>query len=136
MPGPIFGLQQVQMLNAVYAANSGGSTTGLDISPAIGDIFLMIDDRAGGTAAATLTVEHSDSLSTGYTTVPASAIVSVPTGQPFAFANLSTAASNQKAAINRQQLRKYLRVTTAGTTITHNLAMTISYAVENTGEIT
>lgn len=135
MPGPIMGLQMKLLFNGVYSSSSGGSTTGVDISAAIGDIFLLISDRTGGTAAATITIEMSESLSTGYVTVPASAIFAVPTGLASAFGDLSTAVYTQVRGINRQQLSKYLRVTTAGTSITHNLAMVIAYAVENTAEI-
>ena len=135
MPGPAFGIQMVQVANLVYSASSGGSTTGIDISPSIGDIFMIISDRSGGTAAATITIEHSAALSSGYTTVPASAIFTVPDGVATAFGALSTAAFTQVRGINRQQLQQYLRVTIAGTTITHNIAIVVAYSVENTGEI-
>lgn len=136
MPGPAFGIQMVLLFNGVYTANSGGSTTGIDISASIGDIFLLISDRTGGTAAATLTIEMSESLSTGYVTVPASAIFTVPDGVATAFGALSTAVFTQVRGINRQQLSRYLRVTTAGTTITHNLAIVAAYSVAQTSDIT
>lgn len=136
MPGPAFGLQMVLVENVVYSSSSGGSSTGIDISKSIGDIFMLISDRAGGTAAATITIEMSEQLSTGYVTVPASAIFTVPDGVATAFGALSTAAFAQVRGINRQQLSQYLRVTVAGTSITHNLAVVVAYSVENTGEIT
>lgn len=136
MAGPAFNLQMVLLGNLVYTASSGGSTTGVDISNAVGDVFLLISDRASGTAAATLTIEHSEALGSGYTTVPASAIYEVPGGTASAFANLSTGASTQIRGIVRQQLKQYLRVSTAGTTITHNLAMVAAYSAEYTSQIT
>lgn len=136
MPGPAFGLQMVLVENVVYSSSSGGGSTGIDISKSIGDIFMLISDRAGGTAAATITIEMSEQLSTGYVTVPASAIFTVPDGVATAFGALSTAAFAQVRGINRQQLSQYLRVTVAGTSITHNLAVVVAYSVENTGEIT
>lgn len=135
MPGPAFGIQMVQVLNTVYSSSSGGSSTGIDISPSIGDIFMIISDRTGGTAAATITVEHSAVLGSGYTTVPAAAIFLVPTGVAAAFDNLGTTVYAEVRGINRQQLQQFLRVTFAGTTITHNVAIVVAYSVENTGEI-
>lgn len=135
MPGPAFNLQAVQILNTVYSASSGGSSTGVDISPAIGPITMLISDRTGGTAAATITVEHSAVLGSGYTTVPASAITTVPNGVATPFDNLGTTVYAEVRQINRQQLQQFLRITIAGTTITHNVAASIAYAVENTGEI-
>lgn len=128
-----FNVELLLLSNAAFSS-SGGSTTGRDITPYTGNLFLLVSDRAGGTAAATVTVEHSTDLSTNYSTVPANALFNVNTGADATFADLSTSASTQVLGLNRQQLKKYIRVTIAGTGITHNLAIVLAVQPQMTEE--
>lgn len=122
----------VWLLNAVYTASSGGVSSELDTAPYVGNVWIGVSDRASGTAAATVTVEHSDTSGSGFTAVPASALFNPNTGAAASFPNLSTAAYSQYLGLNRQQLKRYVRVAIAGTTITHNVAVVAAVQQEYT----
>lgn len=83
---------------AARAATATG--TGVDISACRGSIAVVLD-AAAASAGDTLdvTLEHSDSLGSGYTAVAGGAFTQVT----------SAAASQQKIALNADELKKYLR---------------------------
>lgn len=104
---------------------SGGSSSEIDQAKLDGELSLNVHDRAGGTAAATVTVEHSHTTSTGFTDIPADALVDPETGEAATFDNLSTSLSDQRLIVKLDRCRRFIRVTVAGTSISHDLA--ISY---------
>lgn len=101
------------------------STTGadgtnwVDISYAEGPIVLLLSD-AGGTAAMTVTVQHSADQST-VATVPAASLVDASTGLATTIAAISTTAVFKAYGLNRELLRRYVRVTYSGTGLTHTV---------------
>lgn len=104
------------------AAVSGtASSAAIDTTNLVGNVFVAINCRASGTGTSTLTLEHSDSESTGYEAVPADGIVSLTTSLPVTVSALTTAASNQTVALRRDYIRRYVRIGYAGGT-THNVA--------------
>jgi hypothetical protein len=110
-------------------SGSGASTTGVDITLFYGVLALNIAARAGGTNTMAIAIEHSDSLASGYTAVPAAALYDPSTGAPATFASVSTAATNQTLGLVTQQLRRFLRVTFSGSSLTQNVAVTLAGSV-------
>jgi hypothetical protein len=107
--------------------STGVSSTAFDLDNAAGDVLLIVNARTGGTADMTVTVQHSISGTGDWATVPAAAIISNTTGAASAFADISTTAYQQVRHVVRQQLRRFVRVTLAGTTVTHNVAISWVY---------
>ena len=126
-----FRTRLVKLLNAAVAADSVNSSS-IDLSEYVGNLFLIVDARSGGTNNVTPTVAHSDDNST-FTAVPASAIFDVFTGDAYAFTAVGASASSQYAGVNRQQCKRYLRVQLTGTTISgHNFAIVIAAQPQDT----
>ena len=115
-------LRVEQMLNA-QLTTSGGNSGELDMKNWSGTAVLSIQDRAGGTAAATIAV--TESLTTGgtFTAVPAAALFNLATGDPATFDDLSTAASSQQLGLHCELLKRFIRVEIAGTSISHDLSI-------------
>jgi hypothetical protein len=84
------------------ARTSTGSGTGLDMQTYDGDVVLLLDSAAGTGTTPTLavTVEHSDSLGSGYTAITGAA-----------FTGVTTTASQQKLVISKDEAKRYVRVT-------------------------
>jgi hypothetical protein len=108
--------------NAVFST-TGGNSGELDLAGIEGTVRLTVNDRASGTAAATISVTHSETTSTGFTAVPADALFDLETGDAATFANLSTSASDQTLGLLTQRCKQFVRVEIAGTGMTHNLAI-------------
>ena len=81
-----------------------------------------------------ITVEHSETTGTGFGAVPASALFDPLTGDADTFDAVTTAATDQTLALNRQQLKRFVRVVLAGTTITQNTAITAAAQPQMTEE--
>ena len=114
------------LLNAVYTSSSGGSSAGLDLQNyAVNPITLLVSARTGGTATTTVTVEHSsdDGSTDTYTAIPASALYDLNTGLAATFGTFSTTVYSKALGVNTQQIKRYIRVTFAGTSITQNVAV-------------
>lgn len=115
------------VLNAgVSASSTTTATTGKDISNLVGDILIGINARSGGTGTVTVAVEHSESLSTGYSAVPAAALIDAETGQPTTLATFSTTGYDVVVGLRRDLVKQYIRVTFAGTTLTQNYVVVIA----------
>ena len=114
------------LLNAAYSSSSGGSSAALDVQQyAVQPITLLVSARTGGTATTTVTVEHSsDAGATDtYTAVPASALYDLNTGLAATFGTFSTTVYSKALGLNTQQVKRYVRVTFAGTSISQNVAV-------------
>lgn len=122
------------LLNAVYTTSSGGSSAELDTAKSVGDIFINVSARASGTNTTSVTVEHSDTSGSGFAAIPASALFNPNTGLADTFANITTTAYDSYLGVQRQQLKRYLRVTFAGTSITQNVAVVAAYQQQQTQE--
>lgn len=116
--------------NVVITTSSGAASSSMDTSNVNGNILLCVAARAGGTNAATVTVQHSFDNST-WATVPAAAITNPITGDETAFTGWSTAIYEQTLAVDSTRVRKYLRVNITGTTLTQNYSIIASYALAN-----
>jgi hypothetical protein len=84
------------------ARTATGSGTGVDLQQYDGDLVLLLDSAAGSgtTPTMTVTVEHSDSLGSGYSAISGAA-----------FTQVTTTASQQKLVISKDESRRYVRVT-------------------------
>ena len=113
-------------LDSLYNDNftATGSTAELDLENRIGNVFLNVSARAGGTGNTTVTVEHSEVSGSGFSAVPASALFNVLTGAVGTFTNITTTALDETLGLNRQQLKRFVRVTFAGTITSQDVAVT------------
>lgn len=111
-------LQTTQLLNQTVSS-TGVSSSGVDISGLVGPISFLLAARAGGTNTATPVLEHSADNST-WATVPAAAIMS-QVGAATTLTAWSTSASRQELVLNRELLRRYVRLTISGTTLTQEV---------------
>ena len=116
-------LEVTTMLNG-QLTTSGGNSGELDIENGQGTAVLSIHDRTGGTAAATIAVTESDTTGGTFTAIPAAALFNLDTGAAATFANLATTLTDQKLGLHLQLLRRFIRVEIAGTSISHDLAIT------------
>lgn len=123
-----------QLLTNSQFTVSGGNTASADLQNIEGTALLTISDRAGGTAAATLTVTHSEDDTT-FGAIPADALFTPADGVAATFTDLSTSASFQSLGLLVQKLKRYVRVEIAGTTITHDLAIMVTGGKQYTGGI-
>ncbi len=112
-------------------SGSGGNSDSLDINNSAGNIFLNVAARAGGTNTMSLVAQHSEDNS-AWGTVPASALFNVLTGEAATFDDVTTAATDQTLGLNRQQLKRYVRVAYTGSTLTQNVAVTAAYQPQMT----
>jgi hypothetical protein len=117
-------------------SNANLTTTGADtvnsgeldlINNDGGTAILGINDRASGTAAASIAVTHSLTTGGTFTAVPAEALFNLETGAAAAFSDLSTSASDQRLGLHLQKLRRFVRVEFTGTDIDHNLAVVATH---------
>ena len=101
-----------------------GSTAELDLENRIGNLFLNVSARAGGTGDTTVAVEHAETSGGTFSAVPASALFNVLTGEADTFTNITTTALDETLGLNRQQLKRFVRVTFAGTITSQDVAVT------------
>ena len=115
-------LDATTMLNG-QLTTSGGNSGELDLQGWTGTALLSIDDRASGTAAATIAITESETTGGTFTAVPADALFNLSTGLAATFSDLSTSASNQVLGLHCLRLKRFIRVEVAGTSISHDLAI-------------
>lgn len=120
-------------LDVLQNANitGAGSTGEFDVSQAVGNINLIVSDRTGGTGATTVSVEHAETSGGSFSAVPASALFNPATGDADTFDNLGTTGSEQDLALNRQQLKRFIRVTWGGTVTSHDVVVAVAYQVQS-----
>ena len=82
----------------------------LDVSKYVGNIFLNVAQNAGGSDTLAVTVQHSLVSGSGFGAVPASALFNLETGDADTFTDLGATASDESLGLNRQQLKRYVRV--------------------------
>lgn len=116
----------VDIVSNANITSTGGSTTGLDIKNADGVILATLNARASGTGAMTVTVEHSYDNSS-WATVDAGDIVDPNTGDADSFDAVSTTAYEQTVGLIAMNLRRYVRLTFAGSGLDHNVAVVFVY---------
>lgn len=111
--------QNTSEIKSITASSGGLLFTGVDLSNIPGGaVVVNINAITGGTNTATVTLEHSTALGSGYVSVPAAAILNNNTGVATTLSTFSTTGTNQTVAVNRELLRRYLRLNVTGTTIT------------------
>jgi ABC-type nitrate/sulfonate/bicarbonate transport system substrate-binding protein len=122
-------LAQVELDVLLNAGVSNSSTTtastGKDISQLTGVMALAINARSGGTGTVTVAIEHSDALASGYAAVDADAILNYETGEPVTLATFSNGGYDVVVGLRTNLLRRYIRVTFAGTSLTQNYSVTL-----------
>lgn len=126
-------LAQLSSEIKVITASSGGLLfTGVDLKNIPGQAVLVnINALTGGTGTTTITLEHSNDLGSNYVTVPAAAVLNPNTGAVTTLSTFSTTGTSQTVGVNRELLRRYLRITIAGTTITQTIAfITVGLAAQ------
>lgn len=106
-----------------------------DLQNLEGTVLLGVNDRASGTAAAAITVEHSETSGGTFATIPAAALFDPATGLADTFDALSTSASEQFLGLHLQLLKRYIRVAFTGTDIDHNIAVAIAGGKQYSGGI-
>lgn len=110
------------LMNA-NVTTTGDSSTAMDVSKFIGNAFLNVSSRASGTNVATVTVEHSEASGSGFSPVPAGALLNPETGAPATFADIAATAVNTTLQLEVTRCKRYVRVTFAGTSLDHNIAV-------------
>lgn len=115
----------VLLLNAAVSS-TGTSTTGVSVSNYTGSMQILVSARTGGTGAVTVTVEHCDTVGGTYATVPTYALLNVETGAAATFSNISTTAYAETLVLQKEYCKRYVRVTLAGTSLTHNVAIVLA----------
>lgn len=98
----------------------------LDVSKFVGNIFINVSQNAGGSDTLVVTVEHSLVSGSGFGAVPASALFNPESGDADTFDNLVAAATDQTLALNRQQLKRYVRVVLTGGSSFDNTASVVA----------
>ena len=100
---------EAQATNPDYSAE-------FDTRPFIGNIYLNVATNATNTDTPAITVEHSATGGgAGFAAVPASALFNVESGAADTFTDLvASTASDEWLGLNRQQLKRYVRVVMTG----------------------
>ena len=117
-----FDLRVENLLNA-QVSGSGSNSSELDVEQYLGNIFIQVAARSGGTNTMSIAVEHSDTSGSGFVAVPASALFNHLTGAAATFDDVTTSETDQTLALNRQQLRRYVRVALTGSTLTQEVSV-------------
>lgn len=86
----------------------------LDVSKYIGNIFINVAQIAGGSDTLVVAVQHATTSGGSFSAVPASALFDPTTGNAATFTDLEATASDQTLGLNRQQLKRYLRINITG----------------------
>jgi hypothetical protein len=119
-------------LKSLSASSSGLEYTGVDLINCPGGAVLVnVYAITSGTGTSTITLEHSVNNST-WATVPAAAVLNNNTGVVTTLSTFSTTGTNQTVAVNRELLRRYLRITITGTTLTQSVVFSTVYLAANT----
>ena len=82
----------------------------LDISKYVGNIFINVAQIAGGSDTLAITVQHATASGGSFASIPAAALFNVGTGDADTFTDLGATASDESLGVNRQQLKRYVRV--------------------------
>jgi hypothetical protein len=85
-------------------------TAELDVSKYVGNIFINVAQIAGGSDTLAVTVQHSLTSGGTFAAVPAAALFNPETGNADTFTDLGATASDETLYLNRQQLKRYVRV--------------------------
>lgn len=106
-------------------SGSGGNSDSADLLNTAGNLFLNVSARASGTNTMSLVVQHSEDNAT-WSTVPSGAVYDRATSTYVGFSDVTTSATDETRMLNRQQLKRYVRVAYTGSTLTHNVAVTLA----------
>jgi hypothetical protein len=106
-----------------------------DLQNLEGTALLGINDRASGTAAATIAVTHSETSGGTFSAIPTAALYTPSTGVAATFTALSTSASEQFLGLHLQLLKRFVRVEFTGTDIDHNVAVVLVGGKQYSGGI-
>lgn len=124
--------QLASELKAISASSAGLLFTGVDLINNPGtSVLVNINAITGGTGTTTVALTHSVDNTT-FVAVPAAAILNPATGLVTTLSTFSTTGTNQIVAVNRELLRRYLRLEMTGTTITQTIAFIVIYLAGNT----
>lgn len=104
-------------------------TDELDTSKFVGNIFINVAQNAGGSDTLVVTVEHATSSGGSFGDVPASALFNPETGDADTFDNLVADATDQTLYLNRQQLKRFVRVVLTGKSTGDNTASVVAGAM-------
>ncbi len=114
-------VQNSSEIKTITASSGGLLFTGVDLKNIPGGaVVVNVNGLTGGTGTTTITLEHSTDNST-WATVPAAAVLNNNTGATTTLSTFSTTGTNQTVAVNRELLRRYLRINITGTTITQTI---------------
>jgi len=101
----------------------------LDISKFVGNIFINVAQNAGGTDTLAVTVQHATSSGGTFGSVPAAALFNLETGNADTFTDLGATASDETLGLNRQQLKRYVRVLISDASNNDNTASVVAGAM-------
>lgn len=120
-------------LKSISASSSGLEFTAVDLVNCPGGAVLVnVYAITAGTGTSTITLEHSVSDSGSWATVPAAAVLNNNTGVVTTLSTFSTTGTNQTVAVNRELLRRYLRITITGATLTQSVVFSTVYLAAQT----
>lgn len=112
--------------NTQAITSTGATTTAVDVSNFVGPVLVTVIVPAGGTNTMTITPVHSVTNGSGYANIPAAAILSATTGLATTLSTVSTTASVQTFALNRELLRQYVAITLSGTSLAQTVTIVVS----------
>jgi hypothetical protein len=98
----------------------------LDISKYVGNIFINVSQNAGGTDTLAVTVQHATASGGTFGAVPAAALFDPTTGNASTFTDLGATASDETLGLNRQQLKRYVRVLISDASNNDNTASVVA----------
>jgi hypothetical protein len=127
-----FDIRLVNLMNANLTSATNSSE--LDLNQYLGNVFLNVDARAGGTGDSTVGVEHAETSGGTFSAVPASALFDPLSGAADTFANITTTAYEDTLGLNRQQLKRFVRVAIAGTVTSQDVAIVAAIQPQMTEE--
>jgi flavorubredoxin len=118
------GLKSDTLLHAAISS-TGTQSSGVDISDYVGDIEVIADVRSGGTNAMAIAIEHSTDNS-NWVAVTGDAIYTIDatTKQKTTnatFNSVTAGGGKQKRYLRRDLLRKYVRMSVTGTSLSQNI---------------
>lgn len=115
------------MANTQAITSSGADLARVDVSGAEGPILITLIVPAGGSnTMSTAVYSHTADAASG-SAIPAAALVSATTGAAATFADVSTAASVQTLAVNRELVKRYLYLHLTGTTLTQTVTVVVTF---------
>jgi hypothetical protein len=106
---------------------TGTSSTAFDRAVVEGSFLASVNVRSGGTNEMAISIEHSDASGSGFTAVPAAALINTDTGVPATFASVTAGGGTQTLGLRADLLKRYVRFTFSGASLTQNASAVFAF---------